>query len=138
MKKLSFMMLFIIVAASQLYSQSKPYNIVFDITTSDTSTHQRLIRWANNIKESQPDAKIVIVFYGKSLNMVVKNQSTVSGDVIKLATGKQVIFAVCEQAMKIHHIENSQLLSGVTTVPDGLYELVTKQAEGFGYIKVAN
>jgi intracellular sulfur oxidation DsrE/DsrF family protein len=132
------MMFCIIAFMSQLYSQSKPYNIVFDLTTSDTSTHQRLIRWAKNIKEAHPDATIEIVFYGKSLDMVVKNQSTVSGDVIKLATSKQVIFAVCEQAMKIHLIEKNQLLSGVTTVPDGLYELVTKQAEGFGYIKVVN
>ena len=70
--------------------------------------------------------------------MVVKEKSTVANDVIKLAVNKQVTFAVCEQAMKIHHIEKNQLLSGVMTVPDALYELVSKQAEGYGYIKVVN
>jgi uncharacterized protein len=138
MKQLFFLILCFMASIGGLYSQSKPYNIVFDLTTSDTSTHQRLMRWSKNIIEAHPDAKIEIVFYGKSLDMVVKNKSTVSDEVIKLAAGKQVIFAVCEQAMKIHHIEKNQLLSGVTTVPDGLYELVGKQAEGFGYIKVVN
>ncbi len=124
--------------ASELFSQTNPYHIVFDITTSDTATHQRVIRWSKGIIETHPDAKIEIVFYGKALDMVVQNRSTVTDDVIKLATGKQVIFAVCEQAMKIHQIKKDQLLSGVSTVPDALYELVTKQAQGFGYIKVVN
>jgi intracellular sulfur oxidation DsrE/DsrF family protein len=30
------------------------------------------------------------------------------------------------------------LLPGVKTVPDAIYELISKQAEGFGYIKVTN
>lgn len=119
-------------------AQSKPYNIVFDITTGDTAAHARVIRWSKSIIESHPDAKIEIVFYGKSLNMVVKDKSYVPGDVIKLATEKKVTFAVCEQAMKIHNIDKSQLLSGVGIVPDALYELISKQADGYGYIKVVN
>jgi uncharacterized protein len=119
-------------------AQSKPYNIVFDITTGDTATHARLIRWSKGILESHPDAKIEIVFYGKALDMVVKGKSFVTNDVINLATEKKVTFAVCEHAMQVFNIKKEQLLSGVITVPDALYELITKQAEGFGYIKVVN
>ena len=122
----------------QSSAQQKPYNIVFDLTTSDTATHQRLIRWINGILSSHPDAKIEVVFYGKALDMIVKGKSTVSGDVIKLGADKKVTFAACEQAMKVFNINKNQLLDGVTTVPDSLYELVTKQAEGYGYIKVTN
>ena len=49
--------------------QKQPYNIVFDLTTSDTATHQRVIRWINGILTAHPDAKIEVVFYGKSLDM---------------------------------------------------------------------
>ena len=122
----------------QSSAQQRPYNIVFDLTTSDTATHQRVIRWINGILESHPDAKIEVVFYGKALDMIVKNKSTVAGDVIKLGTDKKVTFAACEHAMKVFNISKDQLLNGVTTVPDALYELVTKQAEGYGYIKVVN
>ena len=122
----------------QSFAQSKPYNIVFDLTTADTATHQRVIRWAKGIIEAHPDAKVEIVFYGRALDMVVKDKSSVSADVIKLATEKKVTFAACEHAMKVFNIDKSQLLNGVTTVPDALYELVIKQAEGYGYIKVTN
>ena len=37
--------------------------------------------------------------------------------------------------MKRHKIEKSQLIPGVTTVPDGILEIIMKQKEGWGYIK---
>jgi intracellular sulfur oxidation DsrE/DsrF family protein len=40
--------------------------------------------------------------------------------------------------MQVFSIDKKQLLDGMITVPDALYELVTKQAEGYGYIKVVN
>ena len=138
MKKALLATAFLLGIILQSYAQQKPYNIVFDLTTSDTATHQRLIRWINGILTSHPDAKIEVVFYGKALDMIVKGKSTVSGDVIKLGTDKKVAFAACEQAMKVFNINKNQLLNGVTTVPDSLHELVIKQAEGYGYIKVTN
>ncbi|HET6227865.1 MAG TPA: DsrE family protein [Bacteroidia bacterium] len=138
MKKMFLITVFLLGAILHSSAQQKPYNIVFDLTTSDTSTHQRVIRWINGILESHPDAKIEVVFYGKALDMIVKNKSTVTGDVIKLGTDKKVTFVACEHAMKVFNVSKDQLLNGVTTVPDALYELVIKQAEGYGYIKVTN
>ena len=138
MKKIFLTTAFLLSIILQSYAQQKPYNIVFDLTTSDTATHQRLIRWINGIITSHPDAKIEVVFYGKALDMIVKDKSTVSGDVVKLGTEKKVTFAVCEHAMQVFNINKTQLLNGVTTVPDALYELVIKQGEVYGYIKVTN
>ncbi|HQW94056.1 MAG TPA: DsrE family protein [Ferruginibacter sp.] len=138
MKPLCLLAMLLLSATGQLFAQPAPYHVVFDITTSDTATHQRVIRWSKSIMKTYPDAKIEIVFYGKALDMVVQNRSTVAEDVKKLAVSKQVVFAVCEQAMKFHKIEKSQLISDVQTVPDALYELVTRQKEGYGYIKVVN
>ena len=138
MKKLFLVAGFLFGIIMQSFAQQKPFNIVFDITTNDTATHQRLIRWVNGIASSYPDAKVEIVFYGKALDMIVKDKSTVAGDIIKLGTEKKVTFAACEHAMQVFNISKNQLLNGVTTVPDALYELVAKQAEGYGYIKVTN
>jgi len=138
MKPVNLLAILLLTAAGQLFAQSTPYDIVFDITTGDTATHQRVIRWSKSIIKAYPDAKIEIVFYGKALDMVVQNKSTVADDVKKLAGNRQVVFAVCEQAMKFHKIEKSQLISNVQTVPDALFELVTRQKEGYGYIKVVN
>ena len=138
MKKVLLIAGFSLGIILQSFSQQKPYNIVFDLTTSDTATHQRVIRWINGILTSHPDAKIEVVFYGKALDMILKDKSTVAGDIIKLGNEKKVTFAACEHAMQVFNINKNQLLNGVTTVPDALYELVTKQAEGYGYIKVTN
>ena len=138
MKKLLFSFFIFCITVISSNGQKTPYNIVFDLTTSDTAAHQRVIRWSKLILETHPDAKIEIVFYGKALDMVVTGKSSVSTDVIKLATEKKVTFAACEHAMQVFNINKSQLLNGVTTVPDALYELVIKQAEGYGYIKVTN
>ena len=138
MKKIFFIAALLFGIILQSSAQQKPYNIVFDLTTSDTATHQRVTRWINGILTSHPDAKIEVVFYGKALDMIVKDKSTVAGDVVKLGTENKVTFAACEHAMQVFNISKSQLLNGVTTVPDALYELVIKQAEGYGYIKVTN
>ena len=138
MKKLLLIAAFLVGITMQVFAQQKPYTIVFDLTTSDTVTHQRVIRWINGILSSHPDAKIEVVFYGKALDMIVKDKSTVAGDIIKLGTDKKVTFAACEHAMQVFNINKNQLLNGVTTVPDALIELVTKQTEGYGYIKVTN
>jgi len=138
MKKIFLIAAFFAGITMQVFAQQKPYTIVFDLTTSDTATHQRVIRWINGILASHPDAKIEVVFYGKALDMIVKDKSTVAGDIIKLGTDKKVTFAACEHAMQVFNINKDQLLNGVTTVPDALIELVKKQTEGYGYIKVTN
>jgi uncharacterized protein len=67
--------------------------------------------------------------------MIVKNKSIVADDVAKFAAGKNISFKVCRIAMKNHNLTEADLLPGVQTVPDGIYEIITKQREGWGYIK---
>jgi len=69
--------------------------------------------------------------------MVVKNKSEVSDDVTKFAATPNISFKVCAIAMKNHNIDKSDLLPGVEIVPDGIYEIITKQKEGWGYIKAS-
>ncbi|HJW27617.1 MAG TPA: DsrE family protein [Saprospiraceae bacterium] len=118
-------------------AQSAPYNVVFDVTSKDTLVHQMVIRWINEIMASAPDANIEVVFYAKSLDMVTQGKSVVSADVTKYAARKNIAFKVCEQAMKNNSVDRSQLLPGVGTVPDGIYEIISKQHDGWGYIKAA-
>jgi uncharacterized protein len=115
-----------------------PYHVAFDITTGDTAAHARVLRWAKGITESDPAARVVIVMYGRSVDMVVNDKSSVKSEVQRLANGKQVSFVACEHALQVFNIDKSRLITGVTTAPDGVYELVKKQAEGFGYIKITN
>jgi len=77
------------------------------------------------------------VFYARSLPMVTKGSSVVADDVIKFAQTPNVKFSVCEVALKRLNVGKDELLAGVGTVPDGIYEIVKRQHEGWGYIKAA-
>jgi intracellular sulfur oxidation DsrE/DsrF family protein len=39
--------------------------------------------------------------------------------------------------MEHNNVDSSQLIPGVGIVPDGIYEIVKKQREGWGYIKIS-
>ena len=119
-------------------AQATPYKVVFDMTSKDTINQQSLIRELGLILDSNPDASLEVVFYGQGLDLVVKDRSAQQSAVQKLIAGKKVSFKVCAIAMKRQNIDNAQLLPGVETVPDGIYELISKQRDGWGYIKVAH
>jgi len=135
MKKLAIAGL-LLLSCNILVAQKVPYNVVFDVTSPDTVVHQMVIRWINEIVKADPNAKIEVVFYAKSLGMIT-DKSIVAGDVTKLAASKNVTFTVCEVAMKNNNVEKSQLIAGVKTVPDGIYEIISRQHEGWGYIKAS-
>ena len=137
MRKLSLFTVILLFASHLAFSQ-KDYRVVFDLTSGDTLSQQTAIRWVNEIVKAEPTAQVEVVMFGKGLPLAVKDKSAVANDVTSLATNKNVAFKVCAVAMANQKIDKSQLLSGVQIVPDGIYEIVSKQKEGWGYIKVAH
>ena len=121
--------------ALPVVAQTKPIRIVFDITSQDTLTHQAVMRHVSGMASAYPGIQLEVVVYGGALPMLLKNQSTVFSDLQKLAGNGNVSFKVCEATMKRYQVDKSQLISGVNTVPDAIIEIVTRQSEGWGYIK---
>jgi intracellular sulfur oxidation DsrE/DsrF family protein len=120
-----------------LMAQRTDYKVVFDLTSKDTLDQKNMIRWLNEISEANPEAKMEVVMYAKGLEMVVKDKSYVAEDITRLSANKNITFSVCAVAMKNNNITSDQLLPGVNVVPDGIYEIIRKQREGWGYIKAA-
>jgi intracellular sulfur oxidation DsrE/DsrF family protein len=113
------------------------YRVIFDITSGDTATHKTAIRQIRGILQSRPDAQLEVAIYSNALGMVMKDKSIIADAVQELTSNKKASFKVCAATMKRHNIDKSQLITGVEVVPDAIYEIVTKQHEGWGYIKVA-
>jgi len=137
MKPLLYIFLILLTGHQCVNAQKVPYNVVFDVTTKDTMVHQMVIRWINEILTTDPMANIEVVYYAKSLDMVTQGRSVVAADVEKYAARKNVSFKVCQVAMKNNNVEMNQLLPGVSTVPDGIYEIISRQHDGWGYIKAS-
>jgi intracellular sulfur oxidation DsrE/DsrF family protein len=138
MKTLINSVIILFVCCSGSFAQKHPYNVIFDMTSHDTTDHKIAIRWINEVLTSEPNANIEIVFYAKSLDMITKGRSVVSDQVMILAKKNNVTFRVCAIAMKNNNVDKSQLLEGVQTVPDGIYEIISKQQDNWGYIKVSH
>ena len=136
MKK-NFISLLLLCACNFLYAQTSDYKVVFDLTSKDTADQKTVIRWLNGISASDPNAKLEVVLYGQSLDLVVKDRSVAAQDIPKLTENKNISFKVCAVAMKKHQIDKSMLLPGVQIVPDGIYQIIIRQKEGWGYIKAA-
>ena len=119
-------------------AQGKPYRVVFDLTSRDSLDQKAVMRWIREISESSPDAQMEVVMYGKGFELVMPERSTMFADVQSAAKKPNVTFKVCEIAMKNNKIERGQMIKEVQTVPDGIHEIVMKQQQGWGYIKVAH
>ena len=138
MRKNIFLALALSFSAGLLNAQKPDYKVVFDLTSKDSIDQKAAIRWISEVTENNPDAQVEIVTFGLGTALMLKEKSIVGDAVTKLAQNKNVSFKICSIAMKNQHLDNSMLLPGVQTVPDGIYEIISKQREGWGYIKVAH
>ena len=137
MRKLSLLATILFFALQSVFAQ-KDYKVVFDLTSGDTLSQQTAIRWVKEIMNTEPSAQVEVVMFGKGLPLVVKDKSALADEVTSLANNKNVAFKVCAIALANLKIDKSQLLPGVQVVPDGIYEIVSKQRDGWGYIKVSH
>lgn len=134
MKKTITLILALVVSV-MTFAQETPVKIVFDVTSSNIAVHQSAMRHMKLMAQSYPDSKFEMVMYSGAIEMVLQEKSTVAIDMEALAKNDNVSFVICEGTMAKHKVDASQLIPGVTSVPDGILEIINKQAEGWGYIK---
>lgn len=118
-------------------AQKAPYKVIFDLTSSNPDNQQAVIRQAKAIAESRPDAKLEVAMYSEGIMLVCKEKSPLREEVESLMKDHNVAFRVCGYTLKRKNISESDLIPGVKVVPDAIYEIITRQKEGWGYIKVA-
>ena len=130
--------LFCLLLAVSLYAQDKSYRVVFDLTSRDSLDQKAVMRWVHEITTSNPDAQLEVVMYGKGYELVMPEKSAYLADVSAAAKNPHVAFKVCRVALKNNNIDRSRIIADAGTVPDGIYEILMKQREGWGYIKVGH
>jgi hypothetical protein len=119
-------------------AQEAPYRVVFDLTSRDTLDQRAVLRWINEIHSVNPQAEVEVVMYGKGFEMAMPERSIYIHQVQEAAKDPNVHFRVCAVALKNNKVDASALLKDVQTVPDGIYEIISKQHQGWGYIKVGH
>jgi len=118
-----------------MFGQEKPVKIVFDVTSDNPSVHKSTIRHVTAMSDAYPNSKFEVVMYSGAMDMVLKEKSAVAHEIANLVQKENIDFVICEGTMKRHNTNQSELIEGVKSVPDGILEIVNKQQEGWGYIK---
>jgi uncharacterized protein len=138
MKKYSLFVCLLIITCSFVQAQTNNYKVVFDMSTRDSINQQAIVREIGLITGASPDAKIEVVIYGQGLELAIKNRSVQQPAVEKIIASGKASFKVCAMTMKRNNVDSTQLVPGIEIVPDGIYEIVSKQQAGWGYIKVGH
>ena len=138
MKRVLFLLWLTVLSFGVVLAQDQSYRVVFDMTSRDSLDQKAVMRWIREISASNPKAEMEVVMYAKGFELVMPEKSTLTADVSNAMKNPNVTFTVCEVALKNNKTDKSQLLKGVQTVPDGIYEIVSKQHQGWGYIKVVH
>lgn len=118
-----------------LHAQEKPIKLVLDVSSENPEVHRTAARHLSLMSEAYPDSQFEMVIYSAAYKMVDKNASAARETLEQVVKLPNVSVVVCEQSIKRHNLTMDDLIPGVTTVPDGIYEIVMRQQQGWGYIK---
>ena len=128
---------FAIKAQTNADIQKPEHKIIFQLTSGDTTAHKQLIKQFNNILSVSSTTKIEVVCHGLGLDMLVSGKTIVE-DKIKILSEKGVVFNACEFSIKERKVDRSKIISVSGFVPAGIVEIVSKQEQGWSYIKAGN
>jgi intracellular sulfur oxidation DsrE/DsrF family protein len=121
-------------SASAQEKTADPLKIVFQLTTDDTTAHKALMKQLGNITSVKPDTRIEVVCHGPGLDMLRKDRSIVA-DKVKGFAAKGITFSACEFSLKERNVPKESILPAAGFVEAGIIHIVTRQAEGWYYIK---
>lgn len=121
-------------SSSEVSMEKKTSRVVFQLSTPDTAAYRALTRQLNNLLEGLPKAQIEVVVHNKGIAMLHKDKSNVAPELEGLKN-KGVQFVACEQTMKQQKLQKTDILALAGFVPRGLVEIITKQEQGWSYIK---
>lgn len=136
MRRILFVGLFALLSVGFVHAKPQPYRVAFDLTSRDTLEQKAVLRWLKEVGTSSPNAQMEVVMYGKGFELVMPERSAFMQDVKDAMKNPNVSFKVCAIALRNNNVAASQLMPGVDVVPDAIHELVMKQQDGWGYIKV--
>jgi uncharacterized protein len=120
---------------NEMKSENKVvHKIIFQITTEDTLAHKALMKQLNNIFKLAPETKLEVVCHGPGLYMLV-SAKTIVQDKIQHLKKRGVEFVACEFSMSERNVTKDKMIPEAGFVKGGIIEIVTKQEEGWSYIK---
>ncbi len=115
-------------------TSAKVHKIIFQLMSDDTAVHTGLMKQLNNVLAAAPRTKIEVVCHGPGINLLINEKTTVHNKIRELRS-KDVLFLACENTLKDKNISKEKIIPEAGYVQSGIIQIVTRQEEGWGYIK---
>lgn len=110
------------------------HRVILHISSSETKTQQRIFNQIANILSELPDTIIEVATHSDATTMVFKGAKF--NEQIANVSNNQITFLACENSLKSHNMEASDLADGVKVVKSTLAHIIKRQTEGWLYIKI--
>lgn len=123
-----------VAANNPATADGRPHKIVFQLSIDDSLAHKALMKQLNNITTVAPGTQIEVVCHGPGLSMLVMGKTTVQEKIQQLKK-KDIVFVACEFSMSERNIPREKIIPESGFVKAGIVEIVTKQEQGWSYIK---
>jgi intracellular sulfur oxidation DsrE/DsrF family protein len=109
--------------------------VVFQVSDADPAKWNLTLNNARNVQNDlgADKVQIEVVAYGPGIGML-KADSAVAPRVAD-ALGKGVKVVACENTLKAQKLTRADMLPDIGYVPAGVVELMTKQQQGWAYIR---
>jgi intracellular sulfur oxidation DsrE/DsrF family protein len=138
MKKIAIF-LFALLFVNSGIAQNNPaagkvHRIVFQLMSDDTTVHLSLMKQLNNVLTAAPETKLEVVCHGPGISLLMKEKTTMLKKIQDMKT-KNVLFLACENTLKDKNIPKEKIIPEAGFVQSGIIEIVTRQEEGWSYIK---
>jgi intracellular sulfur oxidation DsrE/DsrF family protein len=129
-----------ILSATISHAQAQPAaaqraRVVIQVSDSDQGKWNLALNNARNIQTDLGAANVdvEIVTYGPGIDML-KLDSPVGGRIGEATTAGVKVIA-CENTMRGQKLTRADMLNGISYVPAGVVELMSRQQQGWAYIR---
>jgi intracellular sulfur oxidation DsrE/DsrF family protein len=145
---------FILIMAVSLHAEEIVHKVVFDLTTGDANTFEKIILSGipvqkTHFENKMEELEVAVVIHGDAYKYFVKNlshspykkdtnlaklQETFSKRLEGSVNTYKVSYFMCESGMKRKKIAKEDVYDFVTLVPTSTIGLIEKQSEGYAYV----
>ena len=129
-----------ILSATVSHAQAQPAaaqraKVVIQVSDSDQGKWNLALNNAKNIQTDlgAANVEVEIVTYGPGIDML-KLDSPVGGRIGEATTAGVKVIA-CENTMRGQKLTRADMLNGISYVPAGVVELMSRQQQGWAYIR---
>ena len=111
------------------------HHVVIQLTSNDSLVWKGLMNNVKHLQDEWPgNIQVEVVAHGPGIEMMMISKTTQQNRISELKKAGAV-FAVCENTLKARELKKDAIIPEAVFVHSGVVEVVTKQEEGWSYLK---